>query len=130
MSDRFTLTGTAILAAAGSAISINFCPPTAAEKWKIISLAYVPKITSATNGTNYCAVRPYTTAGTSVPVAASRNTAATSFTINVAEPITLTGVGVELEVSQAAPLHFDITQAASGVLVEISVMATFEAVRV
>lgn len=106
--------------------SVFVAPPTAAEKWKLLAISYIPNVTSATNGSNYCSIRPYWDVGTSTPVAAARDTSATSFTVGVQEPITITATGVNLEITQAEPLHFDITHPGTGVAVDLTIALKFE----
>lgn len=105
--------------------SVFFCPPDDAEKWVLRSITYLPNATSATNGTNYCSIRPYYDVGTSTPVAAARDTSATSFTIGVPEEIAITEVGTDLEITHAAPLHFDITHPGTGVAVDLAIILSF-----
>lgn len=116
-------------AAANGTAGAQFAPTNATDKWRIKEYAILPNATSATNGTDYASIRAYKSAGTSTPIAAARTTASTSLTVSVPEPITLTAVGVGLEITQADPLHVEVTQAASGVAVDVTVAFMFEMVR-
>jgi len=126
MAEYLTVTGYTGAVAADTDKAVYFCPPSSGERWKLRAITYLPQATSATNGTNYCSIRPYFDVGTSTPVAAARDTSATSFTVGVPENITITEVGTDLEITQAEPLHFDITHPGTGVAVDLAIICSFE----
>ena len=111
---------------------ITFAPPSG-ETWKLLSLTYVPRATSAANDTNYVSIRPYKDSGTPTALAAARVTtvAGGALTAKLPENITLTAVGTDLEITQADCLYIEIDSATNGtgVAVDLMVLARFEVLR-
>lgn len=119
-------------AAAGTAGSVALCPPNATEKWRILALVYLPNAATATDGSNYATVRPYTNQGTSTPIAAARTTnssGGTAFTAHTAENVSLTGTPSQLEITQADPLHIDVAHTGTGAAVDLVCIVEWEKVR-
>lgn len=116
-------------AAAGTAGTCQIAPPNATDVWRVKSISLLPKVTSGIDATNTASVRPYKGAGTGTPIAAARTNATVAMTVSVPLPYTLTGVGVDLEISQASPLHVDVSHAASGTAVDLGIVAQMEIVR-
>lgn len=113
--------------AAGTAQRVYFAPPTSTRKWRVKSITEMPNATSATNGTNYCTRTPKVGSTT---IATAIDTSATSITQASAVNWTLTGVGSQLEVTQAAPLSMQITHSGTGVAYDCDIVVEFEEVRV
>lgn len=111
--------------AAGPAKKVYIIPPVG-QTWRVSAVRYLPRITSANNGTNYVSMRPY--AG-STALAAARTTASTDLTQGTIETATLTASGVDLEVTASNPFLMDVSQAASGVAADVDVFVDFTRVR-
>lgn len=109
-----------VKAAAGTAENIIWAPPNATDVYRLEALSYVPNATSAANGTNYATVRPY---GGSTALAAARTTASVDLTAATAENVTFTDASSARDITQANPLKIAVTHAASGVAVNLTVMA-------
>lgn len=106
-------------AAANAAGAIDWCPSSSSEKWYVETIDYLPCASLTADGTNYCTIRPYAGTGTSTPLAAARATSSTGFTAHTVEAVTITGTKTVREITQANPLHLDVTHAGSGVALDI-----------
>lgn len=114
-------------AAAGTAGSVCFVPPRSGVKWKALVVTLTPNADSATNGSNYGSIRVYAGTGTSTPLTAARNTASTSLTAYTPEAMAITGAALSCEITQANPLHVDLTHTGTGVAVDVHIDVEFEA---
>lgn len=110
----------------GAAEKKAWAPADSTSVYRVVELAYMPNADLTANGTNYCTLRPYVG---STAIAAARPTSSTGFTALTAEAITLTGTLSQLEVSRANPLNITTAKTASGVAVDVALLATLEEVR-
>jgi len=115
-----------ITTAAGTAKSVVIAPPSSATKWRIVRAAQVPNAATVADGTNYNSVRWYNGTGTGTPITAARNTTSTGWTAFTAEAVTFTGAGSQLESTQAAPVHIDVTHSGSGAVFDHEIEVEIE----
>lgn len=127
MAERITLIQS-IKTAAATAGRVYFAPPTAAERYRLVAVAELPNAASAANATNYATRALFKGSSTAL------NTAVTTETVSIVQgtavPAVLTAAGADLEITQASPLSYRITHGASGVAMDVSVIATFDVERV
>lgn len=115
-----------IATAAGTAKSVCIAPPDSSTKWRIVRASHNPNAATGADGTNYNAVRWYSGTGTSTPITASRSTASTAWTAFTAEAVVFTGKGSQLESSQAAPVHVDVTHTGTGAVFDHEIEVEIE----
>ena len=127
MAERIVLTQT-VKVAAGTAGRVYFAPPTAAERYKLVAVAEVPNADATANASNYATRALFKGASTALNTAVT--TATVSLAAGTAVPATLTGAGADLEITQASPLSYRVTHTGTGVLTDVSVVATFDVERV
>ena len=119
-----------LVKAAGTAGRVSHCPMSSTAKQKLRSISLLPNTATATDGTNYVTISVYigaTKIATDKTTNASGGAALAQGTVT---DFTLTGVGSQLEVSQANPLSVRVTHAASGAAVDVQVIAELEVLRV
>lgn len=113
--------------AAGTAGRITVAPPDATRKWLIRNVVELPNAALATDGTDYVTRQPFVGA---TGIATAVPTSSVGLTQGTAVNWVLTGVGSQLEATQAAPFTFRISQAASGKAYDCSVLVEYDEVRV
>lgn len=114
--------------AAGTAGRVYFAPPDATRRWKLLSVNEIPRAASAANATNYATRALFKGASTALNTAVT--TESTGLTQGTPVNATLTAVGTDLEITQAAPMSYRVTHTGSGVAVDVEVQAEFEEQRV
>ena len=105
----------------------TFTPPDSGETWEIEKVTLTPNVDSTANGTNYVTLRPYKG---STALAAAQDTSSTGLTQNTAVDFPVTATGADKLITQANPMHFRVTKAGTGVLVNATVSVQFRRARV
>lgn len=119
-----------LVKAAGTAGRVSHCPTTSTEKQKLRSLSLLPNATLALDGSNYATISVYI-GSTEIATAKTTNSSGgTALTQGTVTAFTLTGVGSQLEVSQASPLSVRVAHTGTGGAVDVQVLADLEVLRV
>jgi hypothetical protein len=108
---------------ANASARVTFAPPTLTGKWRLVALALAFNEAIATDATDYVEITPKKG---STALSAVKSTAATAVIQGEVFAYTLTGVGTDLECTQAAPHHvlIDATPGA-GKAVDVQVIAVY-----
>jgi len=109
--------------AANTVGRITIAPPTATAKWRLKSLSITLNEAIATDATDFVELTPKK-ASTSLAVV--KSTVAASIAQGVTHPYVITGVGDDLECTQAAP-HFLLIDATPGAgkLADVELLAVY-----
>lgn len=125
---RIYLTQRLILAA-GTAGRVTFAPPNSSDAWVLVSVSELPNASVTADDTDYATRGVYNGSTLLMTAVTTKVTGGTALAQGTAVNLTLSGVGSQLETSQAAPFTYRVSHSGAGKAVDVSVVACWEPLR-